>query len=290
MDSNLLISTVVTATAALIAIIGGFLVSRVITLASEQDGLKHKLRDINLDILNRTDLLEAAKLELLDSDHNNFVNEYAERLTYEDLTLEEIFEEMEDDLYRGWEIDEFKDMYVELIDIKNHLNEMITQEQIDSPKDLPIDFEDFRVETKSELRGRKSWYEIFYDIYKNRLQDSFYSIPSLLNLDTIKSKVNAYNEKVKEYDTHLNELTFLKRQKAEQQKILKEFGGNRNMWWGLWVLVYASIVGIVIPVTWGVYGNSPNKTVILCLFLSQLFFLFIYLGVSMYFLTKDEKN
>lgn len=44
MDSNLLISTV--ATAALIAIIGGFLISRVITLASERESQKQILRDV----------------------------------------------------------------------------------------------------------------------------------------------------------------------------------------------------------------------------------------------------
>lgn len=55
----------------------------------------------------------------------------------------------------------------------------------------------------------------------------------------------------------------------------EEFWGTNNMWAELLVLVYASIVGIVIPVTWRSYGCSPNKTMILCLFLSQLVALFI---------------
>src|SRR5699024_3830435 len=57
MNLEVLISTIVTSTAALIAIIGGFLVSRVITLSSEQNGINRKLRELNNEINAKKNLL-----------------------------------------------------------------------------------------------------------------------------------------------------------------------------------------------------------------------------------------
>ena len=54
MDLNGLISTIISSTAALVAIIGGFLVSRVITLSGEKNGILKKIKEIDkeLDIKN----------------------------------------------------------------------------------------------------------------------------------------------------------------------------------------------------------------------------------------------
>ncbi|TYS14281.1 hypothetical protein FZC78_19185 [Rossellomorea vietnamensis] len=46
MDLNILITTIVTSTAALVAIIGGFLVSRIISLSSEQNAAEKRLQEI----------------------------------------------------------------------------------------------------------------------------------------------------------------------------------------------------------------------------------------------------
>lgn len=293
MDSNLLISTVATSTAALIAIIGGFLVSRVITLASEREGQKQILRDVFLDISNREYLFQKAKEELLAYDHDRFINEYAEKLIDDNISLEDIFEEEEEELYMGWDIDEFRSAYEEFIMIKDHVIEIIHQDQLTSSVELVYDFDEFMKQNTSDLLGNKSWYEIIYYHFQERESPFGYSVSTMLapsSASFVKERRKSYQEKEKEFHTHNNELTFLYRKKTEHEKILKNFGGTNNMWAGLLVLVYASIVGIVIPVTWGLYGSSPNKTMILCLFLSQLVALFIYLGCSMYSLTKNEKN
>lgn len=58
MDLNILISTIITATAALVAIIGGFLVSRVITMASEKQSIERRLKEIDNDLKIKKEMLD----------------------------------------------------------------------------------------------------------------------------------------------------------------------------------------------------------------------------------------
>jgi len=67
MDLNILISTIVTATAALVAIIGGFLVSRVITMASERKGIE-RIRELKNDLSAKRKMYDRAELVLLNED------------------------------------------------------------------------------------------------------------------------------------------------------------------------------------------------------------------------------
>ncbi|WP_186579773.1 hypothetical protein [Aquibacillus kalidii] len=46
-----LLSTIIISTAALVAIIGGFLESRIISTSSDQNGIKRKIREINNELV-----------------------------------------------------------------------------------------------------------------------------------------------------------------------------------------------------------------------------------------------
>ena len=61
MDLNGLISTIISSTAALVAIIGGFLVSRVITLSGEKSGILKKIKEIDKELDIKNSLYESAK-------------------------------------------------------------------------------------------------------------------------------------------------------------------------------------------------------------------------------------
>src|SRR5699024_2133711 len=158
------------------------------------------------------------------------------------------------------------------------------------------------------LEGRKDWYELLYDAHKHELPKRPKSrAPGLLPIDHIRlipapsvnnikvqSEIQAYQHKKRNRDTYNNEIRYLKQQKLEQQKILEDFGKPHGMWSGLAVLVYASIVGIGYPITLlpypkETYNDEATRFLILLLFLSQLLVLFVYLGINMYLLTKDEK-
>ena len=60
-DPNWLLATMAQSAAALVAIVGGFLVSRVVTLASEREGLEQRARDLERQRQDQAELLKGAR-------------------------------------------------------------------------------------------------------------------------------------------------------------------------------------------------------------------------------------
>lgn len=308
MDLNLLIATVVTATAALIAIIGGFLISRVITLSSEQSGIRRRLREINIDIAAKEHLYIEAEENLLEEDREDFIYEHYKDLTIGKTPLEVVLESPEG-MFRGRTAKELKPVVDELTRIDRALKQMFEAQGIRYSNDLPDEFGNFAIIAPEDLEGRRSWYELLYREYKYELPKrpkigspgfpkipdmEFVPPPSLYNIKA-QSEEQVYQQKKRDRDTYKNEISYLKRQKIEQKKILEDFGKPHGMWGGLAVLVYASIVGIGYPVTLlpypkETYDDEDTRLLILLLFLSQLLALFVYLGINMHLLTRDEKS
>ena len=308
MDLNLLIATVVTATAALIAIIGGFLISRVITLSSEQSGIRRRLREIKLDIKTKNQLLSEIEENLLEEDREDFINEHYIKLIFDKAPLEVIIE-TEEGSYSGRSTNDLKPVVDELLRINKHLQAMFEGSGIKFSTELPKEFGNFANIRSEDLEGRRSWYELLYDEYQYQLPkrpktgppgfplltDFDFTPPRLPNPIRAQTNAHAYQQKKRDRDTYRNELSYLRQQESEQKKILEDYGKPHGMWGGLIVLIYASIVGIAYPVTLlpyplQTYNDESTRVLILLLFLSQLFALFLYLGLSMYSLTKDEKN
>ena len=309
MDLNILISTVVTATAALIAIIGGFLISRVITLSSEQSGIRRKLREIKLDIHAKTQLLAEVEQNLLEEDKVDFIESHYEELIFDKVSLEEILKQ-EDGSYKDRTVKDLEPVVEELKQIDADLKELFSQHNVRYSSDLPKEYSEFIKVGFKDMKGRREWYEMLYDEYYYRLPEkpktgpygfpsiptSNYSLPpnSLVNPARLQVSLQSYEQKRRDRDTYKKELAFLIRQEEEQKKILEDYGKPHGMWGGLIVLVFASIVGIVYPVILlpyplETYNDEATKFLILGLFFSQLIALFVYLAFNMYRLTKDEK-
>jgi len=151
--------------------------------------------------------------------------------------------------------------------------------------------------------NRKEWYENIYDaIYELVPEKSTgftnwggLSLPRLNFLTPDITNVQNYREKVKERDHLKNDLVVLNVQKDEQKKILGDYGKPIGLWSGLLVLVYACLVGIVYPSTLlpysiGVYNDINTKWLILGLFFSELMALFLYLALTMYKLTRINRE
>ena len=91
MDLNTLISNIVPSTAALVAIIGGFLISRVIiTLSSGKTGVKRKLNEVKNDVFAKEEMFKKIEQDILDEDAEDFID-----YNYKDpLFNEKYFEEI----------------------------------------------------------------------------------------------------------------------------------------------------------------------------------------------------
>src|SRR5205085_1660535 len=90
-DPNWLLSSTAQSAAALVAIVGGFLVSRVITLSTERQGLERRLRAAEVERVHARRRLDEASGELLDEDIDSFLGAITDELIERrgELTLED---------------------------------------------------------------------------------------------------------------------------------------------------------------------------------------------------------
>src|SRR5699024_9027209 len=248
MNLETLISTIVTSTAALIAIIGGFLVSRVITLSSEQNGINRKLRELNNEINAKKDVLAQVSKYIISEDAFDFISDNVYELSRGESSLEKIYKE---DRYTELTLEQLEP-YVE--EYNSIFSEILSY--IEELSSLPNDFDDFEKGLTIELSQpeKHDWYELAYNfIYeslpKRKPSNSF--LPDMSNLTNIHNTVRPvnhyYHEQVKVKEQLEKELIVLELQKTEQDKILDEYGKPNGIWSGLIVLIYSSIVGIAYP-------------------------------------------
>ena len=284
MDLNILISTIITATAALVAIIGGFLVSRVITLAGEKQSIERRLKEIDNDLKIKTEMLENIENIILEEEINDFIIENCEDLITENKTPQELlrendsFELTEEDLTPHVE---------KLLSIKE-----IILESIEKSGQFPDDFDDFVKNSGIKIDTNRTWYEAVYNtLLKIASRNSW----NLLLMPPIHSTSNVieHRDKRRERDRLKNEVQVLTARKIEQEKILNEYGKPTGLWSGLFVLIYSFIVGIaypslLLPYPEGTYNDEKTKWLLIILFFSALFAIFAYLVISMYKLTQRK--
>lgn len=290
MDLNILISTIITSTAALVAIIGGFLVSRVITLAGEKHSIERRLKEIDNELKIKKEMLDNIENIIFEDDVNEFIKEYCEELIIEEKSLKEILRE--DDYYEFNEED-LKPYVEELISIRDRLIEMMERSE-----DLPVKFKDFIHNNDFQIDDRKDWYELVYKILrKERLgkRSQYLSLTDPLIIDSEFRVFNAqiYRDRIKNRDQLRDEVKFLTISKNEQQKILDDYNKTSGLWSGLAVLIYACIVGIaypslLLPYPEGIFDDEKTKYLLIALFFSALFAIFTYLAISLYKLTRRK--
>src|SRR5690625_530636 len=173
MNLDVLISTIVTSTAALTAIIGGFLVSRVITLSSEQNGINRKLRELNNEINAKKDSLAQVTEYIIREDAFDFISDNVDELSKGKSPLEEIHKE---DRYTELTLKQLEPYVKEYNSIFNEI-----LRHVEESSSIPSDFDDFKKGLTIELSQAEKleWYELAYNfIYeslpKRKSSNSFF--------------------------------------------------------------------------------------------------------------------
>lgn len=304
MDLNGLINTIIASTAALVAIIGGFLVSRVLALSSERVSVERRFNEIINDLYLKQKMLGDVKEIIFEEDVKEFVEDNHKELLLLDSSYKSLFEIeaeeitlkdiIESDKYTSLTIQELEPYVNQFISMLEELLDLIQKDIEESESSAAEgDFTEFIKGEKLLYPSKKYWYELIYDeLFKQLVatQDRFQLFNSFPN----NANKQYYNEKVKERDSLEEEIRYLEMQKRVQNKIIQEYVKPKGLWGGLIVLVYACIVGIVYPSTLLPYPatayNVTLKWVLLGLFFSQLAALFTYLFFSLYSLTKFTKR
>ena len=152
-----LITTIITSTAALTAIIGGFLVSRVITLSSEQNGINRKIRELTNEINAKQDMLNEVTNYIIRDDAFDFIFENIDDLSTSGLPLEAIHK---NDQYTELSVNQLEPFVEEFRSIYDELFTLMEESYT-----LPHDFNDFRKSLNTELSkpDMLDYYDLAYD-------------------------------------------------------------------------------------------------------------------------------
>lgn len=276
MDLTSLISTIISSTAALVAIIGWLLVSRVISLSNDQSFLKRKIDEINISIESKTDLVNSITKFLFEDDLDDFVTKDNMKLLIKDYSLEEIIKE---DDYTYLSKEELEPYFLILLEIKDEIFKLNKIEGCTFG-----DIEE-KIEHK-EIQNieRSEWYSIMLDAIKDVISPSTKGWISDIRYKTLAPPpVNTdYKDKQREKEQLIYEIGFLHKQKLEQERAINEQLETKWVWSGIGVLIYSSIIGILYPATLlpyktNFYNDGQTKVFLLILFGSCLFSIFIYL-------------
>ncbi|QOS88746.1 hypothetical protein [Peribacillus sp. JNUCC41] len=289
---NDLITTIIAATAGLVAIIGGFLVSRVIAIASEQNGIKRRIKEIDNDRIAKKDMLANAIEFLFEDDLNDFVSEDNIKRIIRGKTLEEVIEEAEYTLLSKEQLEPY---YKQVKEMSNELLELHR-----STDDYYEEFSVFKkFFTEYKYPDRMDWYERIFEVIDEMAQPEATGPFAGFKLRPLSPpNINTdYKDTKKERDRLIDDIRVLDLQLEDNLKIYNDYGKPKWVWSGLLILVYACIVGIVYPSTLlpypeeeKIYDDVLTKWFLLGLFYSQLLALIIYLGAAMYQLTRQEKE
>lgn len=284
MDLTSLISAIISATAALVAIIGGFLVSRVISISNDQSFLKRREDALRTDIKHKKELLEKVNTYLFEDDLEDFVTKDNLILLLKGKKLEEIIKESEFTFLTQEELSPHFDI---LIEIKEEVEDFIVSEDFEKKSiDEIID------QTDIKHPGRSDWYKKMEDaiqeLYSPPTSQFPYFSPPRIPDHT------EYRLKKREKEQLLNEIKILESQRTELENTINDYIEGSSIWSGIGVLIYSSLVGILYPATLlpypiNYYNDAQTKTLVIILFGSGLLSIFLYLIIAVYKMISRKK-
>lgn len=245
-------------------------------------------------------MLEQIELILFEDDVDDFIYDHAKDILVYEKPIEDLLEEADMSRLTSLNIEPY---ISKLREIFKHIKTIFNN--ADNDYILPNNFNDFIKDNKVNIDDYKDWYEIVYEIILDIIPkketstnifglDFDYMIARPPNLSSSAMTSSIINrDRINEKNNLKDEIQILSGLKDEQMKILRDYGKISGLWSGLLVLIYACIVGIVIPslllpYPLGVYDDLATRKLLLKLFFSQLIVLFIYLFISMYRLTRVD--
>lgn len=263
----------------MVALIGAFLISRVVTLATDKASLNRRLSDVQNEIRLQRSRVEALEEELLAHDRTDFVFDHLPVMVAKrgDVTLRELFDvdtsttRSEAELapvFERW-VGAVRQAFTELEPRMKAAGERL-------PRRLTAFATENGIEIPTECRAA---YDSVYSSLRNDLRDTRFDESTLSMSATSRAEVDAHVvEWVKrrrdyERDKDLAEFT-LQYRKEEEGRITSALKGLINppgLWWAVGVLCYFALTGVLVPLllmpaqaalvqeaSWGILGKKLN--------------------------------
>ena len=255
-----------------------------------------KIKEIDKELDIKNTLYESAKQVVQDEDIDDFVREYAEDIVFKNETVEDILEE---DHTIKLERNVIDSALARVAEIFEFIVKKI--QSTDDSYSLPSDFNEFTRDNEIKISEDRSWHELIYDLVLSHIpqqQSSFpYSnlISSVSDFNNFKPILSSqeYKANVSKVKALEDDIKVLKALRSAEDDMLNGYGKISGLWGGLAVLIYACVVGIIIPsfllpYPLNHYDDSATRMTLLILFVSELIAIFSYLGFAMFRLTKHD--
>jgi hypothetical protein len=168
---------------------------------------------------------------------------------------------------------------------------------------LPDDFYEFTRDNDVEINDDKRWHVLIYDLILSQIPQQPSNFPfhdiinSVSDIGNFKPIISSqeYKANVSKVKALEDDIKVLKALRSAENDMLNGYGKISGLWGGLAVLIYACIVGMIIPsfllpYPLNYFDDSATRMTLLILFVSELIAIFSYLGFAMYRLTRHNNN
>lgn len=289
-DPNWLLSTAAQSAAALIAIVAGFIVNKLLALSAERNSMQNRIRDLNIHLslkINQKDQLQKEKTDLE-------IFDFLEDMVVLDRIISNKGEISLDDalhVYGGYtqNVEELKPYWEKTIATTKRAFQIFNENLnkiFENDNGLRITLEENGVCLDQH---EALIFDRIYDKFQEAIEKSkkpfslLSTISSNIGLPSFRTKhdtelYDSLEQAIKSSETGISSL---KVQISDLKTQLQSFGKPQGITFGLFVLGYFSFVGIVVPLfllpTTADQFTFTCKWVIFSLFVSGLGLFFYYL-------------
>lgn len=298
-DPNWLLSTCAQSAAAIVAIIGGFIATRVLSLSTERNGIELRLKEAVNNLRLKQEMLDEVNDKIIMSDVNDFLDNAIQIIIEKggEMPLKDLIEKYDPDV----EEERILPYYNKVIETTKRAYKFFEDNtELLAMHDFPRKMEDFLNEIKIKIPNKDK--DIYQGVYKLLREEYFKgsnlfyvpdigAIKGIANISSI-SENQRYNQLIESRDLLESDCKILDAQIKDLKDRLIFFGRTSGLGWGMLCLIYFSLSGIVFPIfltpicpeqfteahKWSVFG----------LFVSGLVAVFLYLGISIIQLSKRD--
>lgn len=260
-DPNWLLSTLAQSTAAVVAIVGGFLVSRLVQLSSEKEGLRRRLTNARDELKHVVTLFDAAHEYRLENSRNAFFGWVLDDLVRRDKDFDSQAL-LEKNIPRGSSLEEMAEYLDEIIQRVDAAFANV------SAYLRPSDTRDVTIEDL-EARGMKVAQEdreIYDSIEYNQLNDlpertydagpfglmvnpvPHFRIPPIVSPAIATTELRRLDDSIREEQELLSRRSILQAEIARLSAAIEQIGRPVGVTPAVWILGIYSVLGIVVPV------------------------------------------
>ncbi len=247
MDYNWLSSATAQCSATIVAILGGFIASRLLTINSERKELGTKIADLDDEISYKEKRIAELERWLLEEDAKDFIRDKTDELVAQ-ISIENVYTAAESS---GHDIEEYRQYWVNALKVAQTAQDYFSKH----PSDLDRCFDDIARFQLSDMYDLT--YDIWKAVYKSQKSQKIHSpyandFSPPFDIDTFSSGADYssavdYRENDRELEITETEIEWLIKQKESYNHRRNALEKPQGMAKGITVFILFSILGIIVP-------------------------------------------